>query len=190
MSCLRTGLGLERHLPGDNAALPRDADSSIYILGGGQDSLGFKYRTAGRLWAAGAAGKVLVLHRPGITEYSPALGRNLTNDEWSAMKLKEAGVPADRLEFVTVPPASFDTFAEARAVSSLARSRGVKRLLLVSSPHHMKRTWLSFSHFDADNTFDMYTYGSGERAGFIELLIEHLKLLVYRYIAIPLDRIP
>ncbi len=188
-SCLRTGLVFERHLPGGNVVRRPVTSSAIYILGGRQDSMGYKCKTAGLLYAEGAAGNILVLHRPGITEYSPALGRNLTNDEWITVKLKEAGVPFDPVEFVPVPPAIFDTFAEAREISGLARSRRISRLVLVSSSHHTKRVWLSFSHFNADNALDIYTYGSEERAGTGELLLERMKLLVYRFIVLPLDRL-
>ncbi|TFH32611.1 MAG: hypothetical protein E4G97_02215 [Deltaproteobacteria bacterium] len=189
ISYLRKGIVFEHHLHRDSSGRLPDASSSVYILGGRQDSLRYKCETVGRLYAEGAAREVLVLHRPGITEYRPALGRNLTNDEWVAEKLKEEGVPARNVEFVPVPPSSFDTFAEARVITDLARSRRVKRLVLVSSTHHTKRVWLSFSHFNADNAFEAYTYGSEERAGIPELLMEHLKLRMYRYIVLPLDRL-
>jgi uncharacterized SAM-binding protein YcdF (DUF218 family) len=188
-TCLMKGLVFERPLPPDNAGDLRVGSSVAYILGGTQESLRYKCTTAGRLYAEGAVAKILALHRPGITEYSPALGRNFTNDEWATGKLKEEGVAAENVEFVPVPPASFDTFAEARVVSALARSRRVQRLVLVSSSHHTRRVWLSFSHFNADNAFASYTCVSKEHAGISELLLEHLKLQVYRYIVLPLARL-
>ena len=185
---LMKGLVFEHHLPhGKNGRLP-DTSLPVYIFGGTQDSLSYKWKTVGRLYAVGTVGKILVLHRPGITEYSSVLGRNLTNDEWVTGKLKVEGVPVNNVEFIPVPPASFDTFAEARVISSLARARRVKCLVLVSSTHHTKRVWLSFSHFNPDNAFEFYTYGSEERAGIPELLLENLKLRMYRYVILPLDR--
>ncbi len=186
---LMNGIEFEHHMPrGINGRFP-EPSSVAYILGGTQDSLGYKWKTVGRLYAEGAVRKILVLHRPGITEYSPALGRNLTNDEWAAGKLKEEGVGFEAIEFVSVPPATFNTFAEARVIAGLARSRKVKRLVLVSSMHHTKRVWLSISHFNADDAFEPYIYGSEERAGIIELLKENLKLRYYRYIVLPIDRL-
>ena len=185
---LMKGLVSEHHLPpGNNGRLP-GTSLVAYILGGTQDSLSYKWKTVGRLYAEGTVGKILVLHRPGITEYSPAIGRNFTNDEWAIGKLKEEGVAVDAVEFVSVPPAAFDTFAEARVISAHARSRRVKRLVLISSTHHTKRVWLSFSHFNVDNAFESYAYGSAEKAGIPELLLENLKLRMYRYIVLPLDR--
>lgn len=185
---LMRGLVSEHHLPLGNNGRPPDSSLVAYILGGTQDSLSYKCKTVGRLYAEGTVRKILVVHRPGITEYSTVLGRNLTNDEWSTGKLKEEGVAVENLEFVSVPPATFDTFGEARVISALVRSRRVKRLLLVSSTHHTKRVWLSFSHFNADNAFESYIYGSEERSGISELLMENLKLRMYRYIVLPLDR--
>ena len=186
---LMKGLEFERHLPsGGNGRIP-DTSLVAYVLGGTQESLSYKMKTVGRLYAEGTVRKILILHRPGITEYNPALGRNFTNDEWATVKLKEEGVAVENVEFVPVPHATFDTFAEARVISSLARSRKVKRLVLVSSTHHTKRVWLSFSHFNMDNAFESYTYGSAERAGIHELLMENLKLRMYRNIVLPLDRL-
>jgi hypothetical protein len=40
--------------------------------------------------------KILIMTEPGITEYSPDLDRNLTNDEWVVMKLISIGVNPSR----------------------------------------------------------------------------------------------
>lgn len=186
---LMNGVVFERHLPrGNNGHLP-DISLVAYVFGGTQDSLIYKWRTVGRLYAEGRVRKILVLHRPGITEYSPVLGRNLTNDEWATGKLKEEGVAVENVEFIPVPPATFDTFAEARVISSLVRSRRVKRLILVTSRHHTERVRLSFSHFNADNAFESYIHGSEERAGIIELLRENLTLGIYKYFVLPIDHL-
>jgi hypothetical protein len=186
---LMKGLVSERHLPhAINERLP-DRSSVAYVLGGTQESLGYKWKTVGRLYARGTVGNILILHRPGITEYSPMLGRNLTNDEWAIGKLKEEGVAAEAVEFVSVPPATFDTFAEARVISALARSRQVTGLVLVTSMHHTERVRISFSYFDADNAFECYLYGSEERARIMELLRENMTLRIYRYFLLPIDRL-
>jgi hypothetical protein len=186
---LMKGLVFEHHLPREEKGRLPDTSLVAYVLGGTQDSLGYKWKTVGRLYAEGTVRKFLVLHRPGITEYSPALGRNLTNDEWALGKLKEEGVGIEDVEFVSVPPAACDTFAEARVISAYARSHKVRRLVLISSRHHTKRVWLSIAHFNKDNAFEAYTYGSEERAGIFELLMENMKLGLYRYFVFPIDRL-
>ena len=186
---LMKGLVFEHHLPrGKNGSLP-EPSLVAYVLGGTQESLSYKWKTVGRLYAEGTVRKILILHRPGITEYSHVIGRNLTNDEWAIGKLKEEGVPVENVEFIPVPPATFDTFAEARAISALAHARRVKRLVLVSSRHHTERVRLSFSHFNADNAFESNIYGSEERVGILELLMENMKLRFYRYFVFPMDRL-
>ena len=186
---LTKGLVYEHHLPrGENGCSP-ESSLVAYVLGGTQESLSYKWKTVGRLYAEGTVRKILILHRPGITEYSPVLGRNLTNDEWAIGKLKEEGVPVENVEFIPVPPATFDTFAEARAISALAHARRVKRLVLVSSRHHTERVRLSFSHFNADNAFESYIYGSEEIVGIMEVLRENLTLRIYRYFVLPADRL-
>jgi hypothetical protein len=187
--CLMRGVVFEHHVPSRNNGRLPDSSLVAYVLGGTQDSMNYKLRTVGQLYAEGTVRKILILHRPGITEYSPVLGRNLTNDEWATGKLKEEGVAVENVEFIPVHPASFDTFAETREISALVRSRRIKRLVLVSSTHHTKRVWLSFSHFNTDNAFESYTYGSEERTGISELLMENLRLRMYRYIVLPLDRL-
>ena len=186
---LMKGLVFEHHLPlGKNGCLP-EPSLVAYVLGGTQESLSYKWKTVGRLYAEGAVRKILVLHRPGITEYSPVLGRNLTNDEWSIGKLKEEGVAVETVEFVSVPPATFATFAEARVISALARSRRVMRLVLVTSRNHTERVRLSFSWFNADNAFESYIYGSEEKVGIVELLRENMTLRIYRYFVLPIDHL-
>ena len=186
---LMKGLVFQHHLPPGNNGRLLEPSLAAYILGGTQDSLCYKWKTAGRLYTDGTVRKILVLHRPGITEYSPVLKRNLTNDEWATEKLKEEGVPVENIEFIPVPPAAFGTFAEARVISALVRARNVRRLVLVSSTHHTKRVWLSFSHFNADNAFESYIYGSEERTGIPEYLSETMKLRFYTYFVFPIDRL-
>jgi hypothetical protein len=186
---LMKGVVFEHPFPRCNNGRLQDTSLVAYVLGGRQDSLNYKWRTVGQLYAEGTVRKILILHRPGITEYSPALGRNLTNDEWATGKLKEEGVAVENVEFIPVHPSTFGTFAEAREISALVRSRRINRLVLVSSTHHTKRVWLSISHFNADNAFESYIYGSEERAGIIELLREYLTLGIYRYFVLPIDHL-
>lgn len=179
----------ERHLPPVKESFPPDFPEMLYVLGGTQESLAVKIKTVGRLQAEGRSPKILFLHRPGITEFAPTLGRNYTNDEWATVQLKKEGIDVGSIEFITVDRAFFATFSEARVVSTLARSRGARRLVLVSSRHHAQRVWRSFSHFNADNRLDLYVYGSGEEPEIVDLLRERLKLPVYRYLVFPIDRL-
>jgi hypothetical protein len=177
----------ERHI--EWGPISGDAPGVQYILGGNQDSLRLKIKCAGRLYAEGKARKLLFLHRPGITEFSPRLGRNYTNDEWASEQMAKEGIDAGDVEFIEVSSAVFSTLAEARAVSSLAGTRGFRRLILVTSRHHTARTWDSFSHCNRERRLDVYVYGTEEEPGLFELLLERLKLSVYRLVLFPIGRI-
>ena len=182
-------LNFTRRLAEAPEAFSADSLDAFYVLGGSQDDLKLKIKEVGRLYAEGKARKVFFLHRPGITEYAPELSRNYTNDEWAAKYLKLEGINALDLEFIVVPPAFFSTFAEARAVSSVVRARGFRRLILITSRHHTARTWCSFSHCNRDNRLDLYIYGTEAKLDTTELLMELLKLSTYRLIVFPLDRL-
>ena len=182
-------LSFERHFTQNSETLPANSVNAFYILGGRQNNLELKIQQVGRLYTTGNTRKVFFLHRKGITEFSRKLRRNYTNDEWATEYLKQVGVKAGNLEFVIAPFSIFSTFAEARVVSSLARAQGVKRLILVTSRHHTARTWSSFSQCNRDNQLDLYIYSVETKTGTFDLIIEALKLLTYRLLAFPLDRL-
>ena len=160
-------------------------DTLIYILGGNQDSLLPRFTRASGLYRRGVAGKIHVLSRPGITEFNPELRRNLTNDEWSAVELEKLGIARKDVVPVRVEPFVFGTLAEARRVSGLMRETGCRRLVLVSSFYHTRRSFDSFRAFLSGDPVDIYIYGAVVPAGFFDLAVENFKLLVYDRLLIP-----
>jgi hypothetical protein len=127
--------------------------------------------------------KILILSRTGKTEYSVSLGRNLTNDEWSILKLKEFGVPKERIETIRINEGFFGTFSEAKGISSLIKNRGYKSLLLISSPDHTHRVKISFNkHLKGRAAF--YVQGSEEKQFLRDLIVEFFKLKVYQYLLV------
>ena len=153
---------------------------AIYILGGNQRSLAFKYKTAADLFHRGISKRIWILSRPGKTEFSRSLGRNLTNDEWSVLKLKEFGVPAENIEPIKIDEGFFGTFSEAKGISSLLKSRQYKSILLISSDDHTKRIKISFDNFLKDQDIKTYTQGSGERILLRHAIVEFFKLKIYQ----------
>lgn len=170
--------------PGAEKGAAGDA-TLIYVLGGNQGSLASRFETASRLYRDGVAGKIHILGRPGITEFSPKLRRNLTNDEWSARELEKLGVAKGDIVPVPVEPSFFGTLAEAKRVSGLLRETGCRRLVLVSSSYHTKRSFDSFSAFLSGGPVEIYVYGAGASAGFVDLAVENLKRIVYDRLLIP-----
>ena len=127
--------------------------------------------------------KILILSRTGKTEYSVSLGRNLTNDEWSILKLKEFGVPKERIETIRINEGFFGTISGAKGISSLIKNRGYKSLLLISSPDHTHRVKISFNkHLKGRAAF--YVQGSEEKQFLRDLIVEFFKLKVYQYLLV------
>jgi len=157
---------------------------AIYVLGGSQTSLGHRYKTASELYHKGICKRIWILSRPGITEYSISLGRNLANNEWSILKLKEFGIPEEDVEALKIKEGFFGTFSEAKGISSLIKKQGYKSLLLVSSPEHLYRAEISFDNFLKDQNISIYVQGSEERVLLRQLIVEFIKLKVYQYLLV------
>ena len=167
-----------------NPPAPGAKVDAIYVLGGSQRSLEHRYNTAADLYHKGICKKILILSRTGKTEYSVSLGRNLTNDEWSILKLKEFGVPKEHIEPIKIKEGFFGTFAEAKGISSLIKSRGYKDIVLISSPDHTHRVKISFDNFLKNQRTSIYIEGSGEKVLLRHLIVEFFKLKVYQYFLI------
>lgn len=155
------------------------SDSVIYVLGGSQDSLENKFKTASDLYHQGMAGKILILSRHGITHYAPLIKRNLTNDEWAVRRLVSHGVKDVDIELISIKEGFWGTFNEAKHISDIAIKRGYKKLILVTSSYHTMRVWKSFSMFLQKHDIKLYIYMSDDPVGLRHLLPEYFKLLIY-----------
>ncbi len=167
----------------------RDAGNAtmIYVLGGNQASLIQRFKEASILYHRGVAGKIHILSRPGITEFSPDLRRNLTNDEWSARELEMLEVKKGDVVPVAVEPSYFGTLSEARRISEMVRKEGYGRLVLVSSFSHTRRARDSFHRFLGGTPVDIYIHGTGSPTGFKELVFEYIKLILYDSVVLPVS---
>lgn len=165
-----------------------ESNGVIYVLGGSQETLKSRFRKSAALYREGAAGKVLIMSRPGNTEYDPSIGRNLTNDEWAIGQLISLGVEKADIKIVSIPEYFWGTYNEARAISDLSVEREYRYLILVTSLYHTRRTWDSFSKMLQGRNVSIYVYASDDPAEFRELVIEYVKLLTYDNLLLPLFR--
>ncbi len=159
----------------------------VYILGGGQTSLQEKYARLASLYRHIHCGRILILDRPGITEYDPEVERNLTNNEWSLLRLGWLGIRRQDVEFLSIHDGYFGTLSEARAVTELMEAREYRTVLLITAPHHTGRVKRSFRHMFGDSRRKCLVTGSAEEAPIGELLMENLKLVVYTFILLPME---
>jgi uncharacterized SAM-binding protein YcdF (DUF218 family) len=153
---------------------------AIYVLGGSPASLRHRYAKAADLYHNGVSHRILILSRPGITQFSHRLGRNLTNDEWSVLKLEELGVPQNAVQPITIKEGFFGTYREAKAISLLIKERGYKRTILISSPSHTRRVRISFQKFLTNENTQFLVQASNDRTSTLALISEFMKLKLYQ----------
>jgi uncharacterized SAM-binding protein YcdF (DUF218 family) len=152
--------------------IPKTVDA-IYILGGAENSLELKFQTAAELYHKGICKKILIPRRPGITEYSSLLRRNLTNDEWAIRQLEKLDIPKTSIELT-----------EAKTISELAVRRRYRNVLLITSPCHTHRVKVSFAKYLRSHNITFYVEGSSERGLLRGLIVEFIKLEVYEHILV------
>jgi len=161
---------------------------AIYVLGGSQSSLKFKFKTAASLYHDGISNKIMILSRPGKTEYSSLLGRNLTNDEWAIRRLNELDIPRNSVEPISIEKGFFGTLREAKGISRLIKKRGYKSIVLISSPYHTHRVRISFGKFLKEHNVAFCVQGSGEKASIRQLIVEYIKLKIYQYMLVSSEK--
>lgn len=184
-SWLLQRLVVTQALPPDFEQQHPHAKKAIYVLGGSQKSLRFRFQTAAELYRKGVARRVMVLGRPGITEYDPIKKRNLRNDEWSLKRLEELGVPRTAVESLSLPrDGFFGTFSEAKGVSNEAAKHGYRVLILVSSSYHTKRVLETFRSALKGSDVLLCVYGSEDHPGLRGLVLEYGKFIFYTYFLI------
>ena len=154
---------------------------AIYVLGGNQRSLDLKFKTAADLYHKRIVNKIIILCRPGITDYSRMLGRNLTNNEWAVLKLEQLDIPKKNIEFARVNEGFFGTFSEAKDISRLINNRHYKHIVLITSASHTQRVKISFEKFLGNQNISLFVQGSGETSSLHGLIIEFIKLKIYEY---------
>lgn len=161
------------------------SNSVIYVLGGSQESLKARFETAAQLAHQGFSKRILLLSEPGITEFDPSLSRNLTNDDWAIKQLTGLGIKKEDTELVSLKKGFFGTLSEARDISEIASKRGYKRLILVTSQYHTKRTWITFSKMFENRNITLSIYAANDPVRLRSLLYEYLKLVLYKNIVLP-----
>jgi len=160
---------------------PGEVVDVIYVLGGGQRSLEYKFNTAAELYKNQVADKIWILSRSGTTEFSPELGRNYTNDEWAIDRLQKFGVPEEKIEAIKIEEGFFGTLSEAKGISKALQERGCTSLLLVCQKYHMQRVYLSFKRHLPPEHVGFYIQNSSDDQRFYETIIELIKLKFYKH---------
>jgi uncharacterized SAM-binding protein YcdF (DUF218 family) len=132
-----------RWLPGLAQALLvqdplRRADLIVVLSGSVPD----RPRYAADLYHAGFAPRLLCVSAL-IPDFLAAIGRPLTHAELSAEVLRAYGVPD---KDILVLNRGTSTYEELGIVTDTMRSHGWKRVILVSSPTHLRRVRMTWDH--------------------------------------------
>jgi uncharacterized SAM-binding protein YcdF (DUF218 family) len=120
---------------------------AIVILGG---SANYKERAheAARLLLDGHSQRILVTNDNNRGPWSSAEQRNLFFYERSFEELRNAGVPAERVQLLPQPVSG--THEEAELVRQYANDHGFQSVLVVTSAYHSRRALWTFSRVFRD----------------------------------------
>ena len=184
---IKNRLELEKPLPTKFSNQVSAITTCVYVLGGNQDSLIHRFRKASILYKKGLSRNILILSRPGITEFNRGMGRNLTNNEWAIKELELLNVRKEDVEPVSVEVGIFGTLSEGKDLTSIVRRKGCNRLILVTSDLHTRRAFIAFTRYSTKYSPEIYVYGAEDPIGLMGLFAEYIKLLLYDHIAIPLN---
>jgi uncharacterized SAM-binding protein YcdF (DUF218 family) len=158
----------------------------LYVLGGTKTGLVYKFKIATALQRRGPCDKIILLSKPGITEYDPQLKRNLTNDEWAILLLTDLAVPRKSIEPVAMKEGFFETFTEAKGMRAILSERNYTHIILVTSSYHTRRTLTTFSRVFKDRGVGLSIYSAPEPVLLRDMLYEYMKLFLYERIVLPI----
>ena len=121
---------------------PLDKADAIVVLSG---SANYKERAqkAARLLLEGHSQRILITNDNQRGPWSSAEQRNLFFYERSIDEIRNAGVPADKVELLLKPVSS--TYEEAALVRQYAEEHGLRSVLIVTSAYHSRRALWVFS---------------------------------------------
>jgi len=121
---------------------PLDKADAIVVLSG---SANYKERAqeAARLLLEGHSQRILITNDNQRGPWSSAEQRNLFFYERSIDEIRNAGVPADKVELLLQPVSS--TYEEAALVRQYGEEHGLRSVLIVTSAYHSRRALWVFS---------------------------------------------
>jgi uncharacterized SAM-binding protein YcdF (DUF218 family) len=114
-----------------------------YVLGAGPLTLPERLGAAADLYHRGHVRRILIPADPTPSRHDFVTGVDRTASDWTRAHLVFLGVPAERITAVAVEDGLLGTASEARAVSAAVPA--VRRLVIVSSPMHLRRAHLAFT---------------------------------------------
>lgn len=126
---------------------PLEKADAIVILGGAANYRE-RAREAARLLLDGHSQRILITNDNTRGPWSEAEQRNPFFNERALEIIKNAGVPAEKVELLMQPVSS--TYEEAELVKRYAGDHGLRSVLVVTSAYHSRRALWTFSRVFRD----------------------------------------
>ena len=165
-------------------SLPQNTVDALYVLGGSTKSTYKHLAAAANLYNKEKTHRILLFSKWANCEYPPALRRDLTTNEWEIRQLKNRGVPESDIVSILVHEGFFGTLSEAQDLSHYFIKSSYQSVILVSSPCHSRRVAMIFKHYLKPSRIDVFVLGSEDPFHMRELLIETLKVQVYKILTL------
>lgn len=162
--------------------LPSEKADALYILGGSARSTSRHIKKTASLFHSGKTERILLFDTKAKWHYESELERNITKNELSIKILVMRGVPKSSIDTIPVKEGFFGTLSEARALDAYLRKKSFKTVILVSSPCHSRRVTYSFEHYLKKSGITMYVASSEDTFSFSELILETVKVFVYKMV--------
>lgn len=98
--------------------------------------------------------------------------------------IKRVGIPDSVVSFFNVKNGFFGTMTEAEVLSNYFMLQKYNSIILVSSHCHSRRVMMSFKHFLNNNSVSIFFAGSNDQFYLRELVLEFIKVQIYKLIFI------
>lgn len=158
---------------------------AAYVLAGGA-ALRERLDAASDLYWMHRAPRIVLMRDSRRSSYNFAARASWTATDWALDYLRWRGVPADAIQVFEVRKVSrFGTLDEARSLAAMLPDT-CRRLVLVTSPAHTRRSILAFSRALRGRA-EVVAYAATDIRNSVEfwapLSLEYLKLLLYAVVA-------
>ena len=159
---------------------------AAYVMQGGLASEE-RLRAAADLYHMGHVRQIYLLRDDRHSYDSKNEDRSMTRSEWMVAYLAWLGVPADRVTLIPDEPRGWLGSLHEAEITRAALPKDVRRLVVVTSPVHTRRSGIAFRRRLGPVGVEVVTFAaidwSLSAEAFAPLWLEYLKLAVYLVVA-------
>ena len=155
---------------------------AAYVMQGGLASEE-RLRAAADLYHAGRVPRIYLLRDDHHSYYSKVENRSMTRTEWMVAYLTWLGVPVDRVTLIPDEQRGWLGSLHEAEITRAALPKEVRRLVVVTSPVHTRRSGIAFRRRLGPDGVAVVTFAaidwSLSAEAFAPLWLEYVKLAVY-----------